>query len=264
MSRSPFPGMDPFLEQCWRDVHHSLITYSRDHIQSQLPRELRARMEERVFVASEEGIIGSRFPDVHVEQHAPGSLGGGEAIAGAVGVAEPFVVDLPGDEITEPYIEITDAASGNRVITVIEFLSPTNKLPGPGRNDYVRKRDECQKAGVNLVEIDLTRQGPRDAVLPLESIPSHHHSTYLICVEQSSEPRRLAYYPIPLTSPLPTFRIPLRPGDKLVTLNLQAIVDQAYINGRYDDLDYQRALNPPLEPTEAAWLAEQLLARKQG
>ena len=33
MSKSPFPGMDPYLEQFWRDVHHALITYSRDQLQ---------------------------------------------------------------------------------------------------------------------------------------------------------------------------------------------------------------------------------------
>jgi len=25
--KSPFPGMDPYLEQHWRSVHHRLLTY---------------------------------------------------------------------------------------------------------------------------------------------------------------------------------------------------------------------------------------------
>src|SRR5438105_4713913 len=45
--KSPFPGMDPFLEQYWGDVHHSLIQYARDTMQPQLPADLRARVEER-------------------------------------------------------------------------------------------------------------------------------------------------------------------------------------------------------------------------
>jgi hypothetical protein len=28
---SPFPGMDPYLEVHWRDIHASLIIYSRRH-----------------------------------------------------------------------------------------------------------------------------------------------------------------------------------------------------------------------------------------
>lgn len=27
MSNSPFPGMDPYLERFWRNVHHRLVTY---------------------------------------------------------------------------------------------------------------------------------------------------------------------------------------------------------------------------------------------
>ena len=38
--KSPFPGMDPYLEQSWRDVHAALIIYSRDQLQSQLPEDL--------------------------------------------------------------------------------------------------------------------------------------------------------------------------------------------------------------------------------
>ncbi len=35
---SPFPGMDPYFEHHWRDVHHRLVTYSCDQIQTQLRR----------------------------------------------------------------------------------------------------------------------------------------------------------------------------------------------------------------------------------
>lgn len=47
---SPFPGMDPFLEQYWGDVHQRLITYGCDQIQAQLPQGLYARVQERVFL----------------------------------------------------------------------------------------------------------------------------------------------------------------------------------------------------------------------
>jgi hypothetical protein len=48
--QSPFPGMDPYLEPLWGDVHHSMITRARDAIQKQLPRELVARINVREFV----------------------------------------------------------------------------------------------------------------------------------------------------------------------------------------------------------------------
>lgn len=63
---SPFPGMDPYLEPHWGDVHQSLITYARDQLNGRLPRPLRARTEERVFVEQGEGEGRSRYPDVRV------------------------------------------------------------------------------------------------------------------------------------------------------------------------------------------------------
>ena len=62
---SPFPGMDPYLEKHWGDVHTRLITYASDHLQKVLPRDLRARVEERLVVT---GIGRPRpiFPDVRV------------------------------------------------------------------------------------------------------------------------------------------------------------------------------------------------------
>ena len=47
--QSPFPGMDPYLEQHWGDVHHSLVTFAQGSLNEQLPADLRARVEERVL-----------------------------------------------------------------------------------------------------------------------------------------------------------------------------------------------------------------------
>jgi hypothetical protein len=48
--KSPFPGMDPYLEQHWGDVHHNLITFAQGMLNEHLPRDLRARVQERVLV----------------------------------------------------------------------------------------------------------------------------------------------------------------------------------------------------------------------
>jgi hypothetical protein len=57
---SPFPGMDPYLEAHWRDVHASLIIYARDALQGVLPGSLRARVEERVLLESPVAIKTAR------------------------------------------------------------------------------------------------------------------------------------------------------------------------------------------------------------
>lgn len=63
---SPFPGMDPYLERRWRDVHTMLIAYARDAIQPQLPEDLVARVEENVHLDIGGEVLGRRNPDVYV------------------------------------------------------------------------------------------------------------------------------------------------------------------------------------------------------
>ena len=60
--KSPFPGMDPYLERHWLDVHGSLNLYIRDELQPQLPADLAARMEESVYVEDLKNcVFGSRM-----------------------------------------------------------------------------------------------------------------------------------------------------------------------------------------------------------
>ena len=67
---SPFPGMDPYLEAHWRDVHARLIIYACDALQGVLPTPLRARVEESVLLETPKG-IGDHplFPDVRVVEY---------------------------------------------------------------------------------------------------------------------------------------------------------------------------------------------------
>ena len=38
--KSPFPGMDPYLERHWRDVHAELISLARTALNKELPQRL--------------------------------------------------------------------------------------------------------------------------------------------------------------------------------------------------------------------------------
>ena len=50
---------------------------------------------------------------------------------------ERVIVENQRDEpARERFIEILDITAARRVVTVIEFVSPTNKLPGDGRDKY--------------------------------------------------------------------------------------------------------------------------------
>lgn len=255
--KSPFPGMDPYLEQHWGDVHHRLVTYACDQVQPQLPAQLRARMEERVFVESDEPEYRAFYPDIHVVERGRASQPAA-APEGNVALEEPLVVHIDEEPLSQGYIEIIDAGSGNRVVTVIEFLSPANKVRGEGRDLYLQKQRETRAAGVSLVEVDLTRSGRRVTLLPPERTPASHRTTYQVCVLRGRTPHKVEVYRAPLDRRLPTIRVPLRETDADVPLDLQALVDQCYRNGRYDDLDYRSPPVPPLEAPDAAWADEML------
>ena len=49
---SPFPGMDPFLEDpaYWPDFHYTFINYWREAIAEKLPEEFEANLGERVYL----------------------------------------------------------------------------------------------------------------------------------------------------------------------------------------------------------------------
>lgn len=69
-SKSPFPGMDPWLEQSWGDVHTSLIACAREAIKPNLPPGLHVRMQQRVFVESSDVGPRGRYPDLHIVERA--------------------------------------------------------------------------------------------------------------------------------------------------------------------------------------------------
>lgn len=255
--------MDPYLEFHWRDVHARLVNGACDQLQEQLPADLCARMEERVYLADEGGLaIGQgRYPDVRVFESEPaGAVTSTES--SSVAVAEPEIMPLETtpDTISETYIEIRDASTQNRVITVIEFISPSNKLNEDGREQYLRKARECRRAKVNLVEIDLTREGNRELLLPFVTRLRPPLPIYLVSVERRIEPMRREIYRMNLESPLRSIRIPLRTADKEPTLALQPLIEQTYRNGRYWNLDYHRDLSPSLPPSAANWAAAILRA----
>lgn len=256
---SPFPGMDPYLEQHWRDVHQSLVIYARDQLQPNLPDDLKARVEERVFVEADR-YERNIYPDVRIFEKPRRSANPRRAKSG-VAVAEPWRIRVPAEAANEGFIEIRDVANGNRVITVVEILSPANKLPGEGRELYLRKQQELESGGVSLVEIDLLRSGERVTRVPAGSVPQLEQTSYVVTVRRGSDPEIREVYPLSLRERLPVIAIPLRQDEDDAPLDLQELIDLAYRNGAYDDLDYRRDPNPPLDPADAAW-ADALLRER--
>jgi hypothetical protein len=244
--------MDPYLEQHWRDVHHNLITFIQGELNERLPAGLRARVEERVFVESAQGVERSVYPAVRVIERA-GAIAGNAMGEQGSAFAAPLAIHLDDEPVSQGYIEIVDAGSGGRVITVIEILSLSNKLPGEGQDLYRKKQRELRQASVSLVEIDLLRSGQRVLMVPTERIPVSHRTTYQICVRRGWQPNVVLVYRAPLRGPLPIIAIPLRETDADVILHLQPLIDRCYRHSRYDDIDYTREPDPPLDVTDGQW-----------
>ncbi len=164
------------------------------------------------------------------------------------------MIPLP-EPTKQRFIEIIDPASDGKVITVIEFVSPSNKLPGDGLRKYRQKQADVVHAGINLVEIDLTRSGERSLASAVAGMPrEYRESAYLTCVFRAAK-QRFEVYRMPLRERLPSIRIPLRERDEDVMLDVQEVVDRAYEDGRYDDIDYTKACVPALAADDATWAA---------
>lgn len=258
--KSPFPGLDPYLEMHWGDVHHSLIQYTRDALQEMMPDDLISRVEERVFVESFDDRIRAIVPDVHVVESKPSRTAEDSDVEanGGVALAESRTYVFDDIEQTEGYIEIREA-SGGKVVTVIEFLSPANKVGRESMALYRQKQRELMLSDTSLVEIDLVRSGQRVIAMNAGSIPPEWANDSLVLVRRGWQGNQVKLFHMPLRVPLSPVPIPLRRSDKTVYLDLQSIHDECYRKGRYDRLDYAAPIQPPLTPDDAAW-AQELLA----
>jgi hypothetical protein len=257
--KSPFPGMDPYLEQHWEDVHTALIGYIRDALQPQLSEDLVARMEEKVYV-EDDGKTRLRKPDVRVvELPTPWQPESGAAATAVLD--EPLYLEPAGDPIRQRSVLIYDSG-GHRIITAIEILSPWNKSPGKAVAAYLEKREKYINSDMNLVEIDLVRTGDWTDMIGPYSIPEHKVTTYRVTVVQP-ELNGIFLYPISIRSKLPAIKIPLRPQDPPAKLNLQELIEKAYVMGRYNRIDYSKPCSPPFIGPEKEWADEVLQAARE-
>jgi hypothetical protein len=150
--------MDPYLERHWQDVHSTFMVYAKQQLNQQLSSKLIARVEESIAVETDDTRSRVVYPDVSViEQQSQGVALQSEPTG--VAVADPFEVPIPMETPPQRRLEIVDSGSGNRVVTVIELLSPVNKMMPAGRAAYRKKQSEYIQGMVNLVEIDLLRCG---------------------------------------------------------------------------------------------------------
>lgn len=248
---SPFPGMNPWLEQpdVWHDFHQRFVSRLGDSIAKVVRPSYIAKIDENVYIhelsADQRYLLGR--PDVGVFDNFAASkataASGTSSIPIAIGSLLP-----PTERISESFVEIRDREYRD-LITVIELLSPTNKTPGPDRELYLAKRKLLTAGNVHFVEIDLLRGGAR---MPVEGLAQ---CDYAIMVSRSYERPQVGLWPMKLREPLPSIPIPLKREDPDAIIDLQQLLHTTFDAAGYADYIYQGKPRPPLHPEEESWAA---------
>ena len=234
---SPFPGMDPYLESrsLWRGVHHQFITALAEALNAALPRDFVARIDVRLYVLEPE-----RWEVVKVESSDSAD-------------AHYLLRGFP-EEVRESFIEIIAVNAPGRVVTAIELLSPANKTPGVGREEYRRKQRDVLGSETHLLEIDLLRGGEHAVAVPERALRARCGLwDYLICLHRAGHGWEYEVWPRSLRQRLPRVLVPLTEGHVGVPLDLQAALDRVYDGGAFDrSVDYRADPNPPLSTDDTA------------
>src|SRR5215471_16491621 len=201
---SPFPGMDPYLEDdaLWPAFHHQLVLCLYQILLPGLVDRYRARVAQRHYTTEQ-----ALFTSVVREEHH------------------------------EDYIEVRQRSDG-RIITLVDVVSPANKVSVAGRSAYLDKRREAKSANANLVEIDLVLQGQPTLEYSRDGLPDWD---YAVTVTRSTQPERYEIYTATLQKRLPRFRLPLAADDRDTVLDLQAVFTRCYDQASFcAKIDYGR------------------------
>lgn len=267
--KSPFPGMDPYIESfgLWGDFHSHLIERIYERLADAAPQRYFVRTGERsyhVVIESDEKIERHFVPDVKVttgtRDKKPRKKPGGLAVVEPSAHEGPMILRaFVADKQRENFIDIYDADPEQRLVTTIEVLSPSNKRPGTeGWDQYQSKRRSALLGGVNLVEIDLLRGGQRPPML--DAWPE---SPYTLSVARAFRDQRCHVWPAYFQQPLPAIFVPLVEPDADIPLQLQPMIEAIYKRSRYaQSIDYRKPLTPPLNAEEAKWLKGRLRERQ--
>jgi hypothetical protein len=244
---SPFPGMNPYLEQRfdWQDFHLNFIARMQEALIKQVGDHYFVKAEERLILherSAEERLAFGRADTGVIK--APGRR---RLKSGATTSAAPLRLRLPAVDVEKQLFLEIRTADDLRLVTVIEVLSPSNKTPGPDHDVYLAKRRQTLRSQTHFIEIDLRRGGHRP---PSPDLPE---CDYYILVSRAEDRPEVDVWPIGLRDPLPVVPIPLLKPDPDISLDLKAVLDHTYDAVALGHRIYLHDPEPPLDPADAAW-----------
>lgn len=254
---SPFPGMDPSLEdpRLWESFHNRFI--------SMLDEMLSARVRPHFYVEEQSSVFivdpgdpprPPVKPDVYPVA-AGRAAGGVSAAVTERPVTQPLVVTarFP-EELRQRFLEVRDSRN-HAVVAVLELVSPSNKAAGgAGRESFARKRRDLMAAPVHWLEIDLLRAGERPAEVA-------GRSDYYALLKRAATASEFAVWYVDLRDVLPVIAVPLTADFADVAVDLQESLTRTYERYYAGRMDYREAPPlPRLQPADDAWVAGRLRA----
>lgn len=251
---SPFPGMDPFLEEpsLWGSVHTRLMNSISDPLAELVSPDFYVDIQQHVTILNpEDEAIRHIIPDVYVAEQP--SVAPQPTRTSSV-ITQPTLVEpLEQLEIHERFLEVRDRRS-REVITIIEVLSTWNKAAGKERWDtFQAKRRQVVASHAHWIEIDLLRAGRRPAEVAGKS-------DYYALLKRGGALGPYEVWHFDLRDHLPTIAVPLRAPYEDVPLNLETVLGDVYRRARYaESIDYTSDIpSPRLRPADLQWAGEQV------
>jgi len=245
---SPFPGMNPYVEQdaFWQDFQLEFLPAIRGRLVAQVRPKYIVMLDEHLYVQELPPEPRRLVGRADVSLAAPKKRRAEESAG--VGILDaPTQVHIPVQEVRRvPFLEIRDR-QGRELITVLELLSPANKRAGADREQYMAKREQLLQSAAHFVEIDLLRGG---RPMPLANRPE---CDYSVLVSRAEARPWAGFWPLRLRQRLPIIPIPLLPADPDARIDLQEILDHVYDAAGYEDFIYATRPQPRLSSKDATW-----------
>jgi hypothetical protein len=174
-------------------------------------------------------------------------------------VEQALFTSVVREEHTEDYIEIRHRTDG-RLITLLDVVSPANKISKDGRENYLETRRTAREAGANAVEVDLVLQGQPTLEYSRDGLPDWD---YAVTVTRAAKPEMYEIYTATLQKRLPRYRLPLAPEDRDVVVDLHTAFTRCYDQGGFSSkINYQRDPSTRLVAEDRQWLDDLLKQQK--
>jgi hypothetical protein len=249
--------MDPYLEHpgWWPDFHARFIPFSCDALNDVLPEQYDARIEtlaQVVEIPEEE--IRLMEPDLYIASPRKSARR-----TKATATLDQVILRAPRyQEVRHHWIRVLYRPE-ERVVTVIEVLSPTNKS-GIGYHEYQAKRDRILARNTHLVELNLLVGGRRP-----EIASDWPPGDYYALIARAEQRPRADIKSWTVREPLPTIPNPLRAPDPDVQINLAQVFTTTYDRGRYARVvNYAEPPFAPLAAADRSWAADLARAFRAG